>query len=95
MADDPAVSTLEDKAIRSLDPDAGNISRVNPLTRLFKSVILRNAVDIEPKAPLKMKDVTLNEEPIAEYSASHEGRSSAPNPGNLVRPRLTREPGIR
>ena len=95
VADDPAVPTLDDNAIRSLNPDTGKISRVNPLTRLFKSVILRNAVDIEPKAPLKMKKVTFNEEPIAGYSANLEGRSSAANPDDLVRLRLTREPGVR
>ena len=95
IADDPAVSTLDDNAIRSLNPDTGNISRVNPLTRLFKSVILRNAVDIEPKAPSKMKKVTFNEKPIAGYTASYEGRSSAANPGHLVRLHLIREPGVR
>ena len=95
IADDPAVSTLDDNAIRSLNTDTGNISRVNPLTRLFKSVILRNAVDIEPKAPVKMRKVTFNEEPIAGHTASYEGRSSAANPGDLVRLRLTREPGVR
>ena len=95
IADDPAVSTLDDNAIRSLNPDTGNISRVNPLTRLFKSVILRNAVDIEPKASSKMKKVTFNEEPIAGYTASYEGRSSAANPGHLVRLHLIREPGVR
>ena len=86
---------MDNNAIRSLNPDTGNISRVNPLTRLFKSVILRNAVDIEPKDPLKMKKVTFNEEPIAGYSANHEERSSAANPGDLVRLRLIREPGVR
>ena len=95
IADDPAVSTLDDNAIRSLNPDTGNILRVNPLTRLFKSVILRNAVDIEPKAPSKMKKVTFNEEPIDGHTASYEGRSSAANPGDLVRLRLIREPGVR
>ena len=95
IADEPAVSTLDDNAIRSFNPDTGKLSRVNPLTRLFKSVILRNAVDIEPKAPSKMKKVTFNEEPIAGYTASYEGRSSAANPGDLVRLRLTREPGVR
>ena len=59
IADDLAVSTLNDSAIRFLDPDTGNISRVHQLTRLFKSVILRNAVDIEPKAPSKMKKLPL------------------------------------
>ena len=42
-----------------------------------------------------MKKVTIHEESIARYSASHEGRSSAANPGDLVRLRLIREPGVR
>ena len=42
-----------------------------------------------------MKKVIFNEEPIAGYTASYEGRSSAANPGELVRLILTREPGVR